>query len=194
MKLRWLPLLVLVCISLGGLAVFATDPLLYAVEKDQSVSVFHKNPVLLRQLASNSTTDLMPLMQDLIDDQEPLVFDIRLRDIDAAEEDLIEYTFRRGSLKVTVENLDLNDAEIQAFLSGIQDQEDILSALAANTSAFESLRKIAERNRDDLDVQVSVASQAALLKESVRTLDSRYSSDHRDVMNISTKLGRHPPL
>jgi len=98
-------------------------------------------------------------MQDLIDDQEPL-FSISASGNRAAEEDLAEYSFAAVPLKVTWKTLTLNDAEIQAFLSGIRTRRIFFQALAANTSAFESLRKIADRNRDDLDVQVR--SQARL--------------------------------
>ena len=135
-------LLLLVCIALGGLLAFATNPLLYSVEKDQAGSVFHKNPEVLRQLAINSTTDIAPLMQDIIDDQQSVAVNIRSRDLEAARRDLSEYTVRYGSLKITVVNLDMNDAEIQSFMASLQDQGDILEALRTNTSAFDALGSV----------------------------------------------------
>ena len=106
-------------------------------------------------------------------------------------QDLTRYSIRRGSLKITVINLDMNDAEIQAFLASIEDQEDILSELMNNTEAFDALQKIAERfeNQNNRDVQISVTSQAAAVREAIRSLNSRYLADHETVMNISTKLG-----
>jgi hypothetical protein len=191
--MKFLPLyallLLLAGITLGGLFAFAADPLLYAVEKHQAPSLFHKNPDVLRQVTTNSTVDLMPLMQDLIDDQDSIAVDIRLRDLDAAGQDLAVYTVRYGNLRIRAVNLDMNDGEIQSFLASIQDQENILASLMNNASAFDALKKIAERNKGDLDVQISVTSQSAAVKEAIQTLNSRYLSNHENVMNISTKLG-----
>ena len=184
-------LLLLVCIALGGLLAFATNPLLYSVEKDQAGSVFHKNPEVLRQLAINSTTDIAPLMQDIIDDQQSVAVNIRSRDLEAARRDLSEYTVRYGSLKITVVNLDMNDAEIQSFMASLQDQGDILEALRTNTSAFDALKKIAERvgSQNNTDIQFSVAGQEAALKDTIQTLNSRYLGSHENIMNVSKKLG-----
>jgi hypothetical protein len=191
MKYLWIPVLFLLCITFAGLAAFAADPVLYTVEKDKAVSVFHKNPDVLKKLATNSTTDMLPLMQDLLDGQETIAIDIRLRDTDAALQDLTRYTIRRGSLKITVTNLDMNDAEIQAFMASMEDQEDILSELMTNTEAFDALQKIAERieNQNNQDVQISVTSQAAAIRDTIRSLNTRYLADHEAVMNTSTKLG-----
>ena len=182
-------LLLLAGITLFGLAAFAADPLLYAVEKDQAASVFHKNPDVLRQVTTNSTVDMMPLMQDLLNDQDSIAVDIRLRDLDAAGQDLAVYTLRYGNLRIRAVNLDMNDGEIQSFLASIQDQDDILQSLMTNASAFDALKKIAERNKNDLDVQISVTSQSAAVREAIQTLNTRYLSNHENVMNISTKVG-----
>ncbi len=191
--MKFLPLYALVLllagITLSGLAAFAADPLLYAVEKDRAASVFHKNPEVLRQVTTNSTVYMMPLMQDLLDDQESIAVDIRLRDLDAAGQDLAVYTVRYGNLRIRAVNLDMNDGEIQSFLASIQDQDDILECLMTNTSTFDALKRIAERNKYDMDVQISVTSQSAVVRDAIRTLNTRYLNDHEIVMNISTKLG-----
>jgi hypothetical protein len=183
--------LLLCCIALGGLAVFATDPLLYAVEKDTAVSVFHTNPEVLKQLATSSRTDMVPLMQDVLDNQEPVVIDIRLRDLDAAQRDLALSAARYGSLRNVIVRLEMNDGEVRSFLLSSKDQSDILAAMMNTSLTLDAVKTTLERgeNTNDKDAQATVASQAEALKSSVRALYARYLQDHEIVANTSTKLG-----
>jgi len=190
MKFMWILVLVLVCIALGGLAAFDADPLLYTVEKDQVLSVFHKNPEVLMQMATNSTTDMVPLMQAVIDDQEPIVVDVQLSDLDAAQRDLATYALRYTSLHTMVVKFDMNNGEIRSFMTSTQDQADILADLLTQATVSETLKTIGERreNKNDRDVQVSVASLSAAHRNTVRTLYNRYLNDHEIVMKASTSL------
>jgi len=182
--------LLLLCVALAGLAAFAASPLLYSVEKDQAGTVFHKNPEVLRQAAANSTTDMVPLMQDVIDGQEPIAVDIRLRDLPAGQHDLAAYALRYASLRGTVFSLDLAGGEIGAFLTGTSLQKTILAELMNQTAAFDAIQKVARRpeNSNNTEVQAAVASQSAALKTSIRALSDRYSVSHAGVMDTSTKL------
>jgi hypothetical protein len=190
MKFLWLLVLVLVSIALGGLAVFAADPLLYSVDKDQAVSVFHKNPVILMQLATKSTTDMVPLMQAVIDDQKPIVVDVRLNDLDAAQRSLATYAFRYTSLQKMVVEFGMYDGEIRSFMTSTQDQADILADLITQATVFDTLKTISEGRlyKNDRDIQASVASLSAARRNTVRTLYTRYLNDHEIAMNVSTKL------
>ncbi|GEM_PF-6955900 len=190
MKFPWLPVLVLGCIVLGGFAVFATGPLLYGVEMDHAVSVFHKNPAELTRMATSSMTELVPLMQAVIDDQHPIVVDLQLNDPDAAQRDLTKYRLRYASLQNMVDKLDMNDGEIRSFMNSTQDQVDIFADLLTQATLSDTLKTIGERReyKNDQDMQVSVASQSAAYKNAVLMLSTRYLSGHENIMNISTKL------
>jgi hypothetical protein len=189
MKFPWLLVLVLLGITLGGLAAFGTNPLLYGVEKDPSVSFFHKNPEVLRQLAINSTTDMAPLMQDIIDTQEPVVADITIRDMEALRRDLNTYGLHISTLRSLVVTIDMNDGEIRNFLNSSGDQKMILGDLMNLTVKYDTLKAVGERNSEDRDVQLSIQSQRTALKETISALNSRYSGQHDSIMNTSTKLG-----
>jgi len=183
--------LLLLCIALGGLFVFAADPLLYSVEKEPAASAFHANPDILGQRAVNSTDDLLPLMQDIIDGQGPVVADIRLRDFDAAQRDLAVLANRWSSLAYQVTALDIGGGEVGVFLNATMSQETSLSELVNQSLAFDAVQKVAGRdeNRNHRELQASVASQGAELKEAIRTIYARYSTDHGIVADTGTKLG-----
>ena len=193
--MRSLPLFALVLlflgIVLGGLMVFATDPLLYAVDMDPEGSVFHANPALLDRRSASSMTDLVPLMQEVIDGQDPVIDSIRLQDPKAVQHYLARSAYRWDSLERTVSSMDLNDGEIDSFLSVTEDQDSILSELMNQTAAFDTVQKLGarEENRNNQKLQASVASQGAILMVGIRELTARYVDDHATVLKISTGLG-----
>ena len=170
---------------------FAADPLLYTVEKDPAGSAFHANPALLEEQSVSSATDLVPLMQEMIDGQEPVIEDIRLRDPTAVQHDLAVSAYRWDSLEWTVISLDLNGGEIDSFLPLLRIRICMLSELMNQTAAFDTVQRVGarEENRNNQKLQASVASQGALLMKSIRELADRYADDHETVPEISTGLG-----
>jgi len=190
-----LPLVLLVLlfcgIAVGGLAIFAADPLLYTVDKDPQVSVFHANPEVLRQRASNTTTDVLPLMQDILDEQGRVVAMYGSVILMRHTGTLLSMQTRRTSLQYTAGSLKLNGGEISSFLNGTTSQEAVLAELVNQTSAFDAVNRVAEReeNRENSEAQTSVASQGEELKNTIRRIYDRYASDHEIVLNASVKLG-----
>ncbi len=98
----------------GGLF---SGPLLYSPEKDVFPSQFHENTAVLKAQEINSTTDVLPLMQDLLDYSGPVILDVRVQDMDQARRDLELFAKERGSLSSLVLKLDMNQSEIETFSS-----------------------------------------------------------------------------
>ena len=190
-RLHTLLVMPLLGIALVGLLVFAADPLLYTVEKDQAGSAFHANPTLLDNKSVSSAADLVPLMQEMIDGQEPIIGDIQLRDPTAAQHGLAVSVDRWYSLYWVVHDLDLDGGEIASFLTAMDAQEGTLSELMNQTAAFDSVQRVAAEgeNRDNRQLQDTAARQSGLLKKSIRELADRYANDHGTVLKISTSLG-----
>ena len=85
---RYIVLAVLALAVIGGLVFLVSNPLLYSLEQDAFSSRFHDNIEALTQQTWNSTTDVLPLEQDLIGYSGPVVLNIRIHDIDDARRDL----------------------------------------------------------------------------------------------------------
>jgi hypothetical protein len=74
-----LAIVVLAGIAFAGIAGFAAAPLLYSAETARYPSGFHANPEVLKRLSLNGTTDVLPLMQDVLDYTGPVVLNVRLK-------------------------------------------------------------------------------------------------------------------
>ena len=182
--------MLLISLTVGGLLVFATDPLLYTVKKDPGGSAFHTNPDSLDDDYVSSAADLVPLMQEMIDGGEPIVRDIQFRDSTAVQNRLAMSEERLTSLEGLLLDLDLNGGEIGSFLAAMEEQDSTLSELMDRITAFDTVQRVGaqEENRNNLQLQASVARQSALLQRGIRVLAERYVHDHETVLGISTRL------
>ena len=94
---RYAVLALLALCAAGALAVSSSEPLLYSLQKDVFPSIFHANTDVYKEQEINSTTDVLPLMQDLLDYTGPVVLNVRLRDVDQARHDLELFAKQRKS-------------------------------------------------------------------------------------------------
>jgi len=183
--------LVLAAITVAALLFLAGSPVLYAPGQASAGTLFHLNPDVLRAQAVNGTTDMYPLMQDVLDHQGQVVLSIRLRDMDSAAQDLAEYRRAYRNLDNLVINLDMNESEIKNFVQSSREQDEIFRSLMNDTQTLDSLKRLEIRYRDngDSDMLVSVQYQGEALRKRVDQLYSRYTTAQATMINTSTKLG-----
>ena len=96
-KFRYAVLAVLTIGILLALALFVSTPLLYTLENDIFQSRFHENTDVLKQQSLNSTTDILPRIQDVIDYPGPVSLNIRIHDIGQAQRDLERFKNSQGA-------------------------------------------------------------------------------------------------
>jgi hypothetical protein len=178
-------------IALATLLFFARSPVLYSFENTSAETKYHVNTGPLMAQPLNSTTDVYPLMQDLLNRPASITLDIRLRDPDSAIADFVAYEKTFGKLDNLVINLDMNQSEIKNFAMSTQAQDQILHQLANDTATLDSIKdlQIRFRSSQDPDIMISVNYQGAALQKRLSELYGRYLNEHQKVLPVSTKLG-----
>jgi len=189
MNYRWILLLLLSGIAILGLATFSSGPLLYSPEKDSSASAFHQNPAVFRQAAVTSANDIVPLMQDALDGQKPVVLDIRANGTATVERNLARYDTYCSDLQEKFAQYRLKGGEFSPFLTGVEDQRQVLHELVRQSEAFSGLQAAAARTGGDRDATATIASQTLAWQEKEKILLTRYLGNSSAITRISSKIG-----
>jgi hypothetical protein len=178
-------------IALAGLLSFAAHPLLYSQANETPETEFHINPDILVFGQVNSTTDVYPLMQDLLDSPGDIVLNVRLNDIDSAQADLAAYRKTYGNLNHLVIRLDMNQSEIDTFARSTAVQDQIFQQLMNETATLDALQQLEIQYQDSNDPEMvtSVKYQGATLRKRIHELYDRYSKENTTVTSIATKHG-----
>jgi len=174
-----------------ALGLFLSSPLLYTLEKDTFPSRFHDNTVVLKMQSLNSTTDVLPLMQDLLGYTGPVVVSIRSNDIAQARRDLELFAKSRGSLNNLIVKLDMSQSEMQEFSNSKELQQQLLMDLLNSSVSLDTLNNLEIRYRDENnpDMLMSVQYEGDALRKKVQDLYARYYNETGKVTAISTKFG-----
>jgi len=190
-KFRYAVLAVLTIGILVALALSVSTPLLYTLENDIFQSRFHENVDILKEQQLNSTTDILPRIQEFIDYPGPISLNIRIHDIGQAQRDLERFRNSHGSVKNLIVRLDMSESEIQALEQNTALQQDILDSLLNTTISLDTLQsmEIQYSGENNNDMMTTVRLQGDELRKKVRGLDGRYRNATEQVMRIGTKLG-----
>jgi hypothetical protein len=103
----------------------------------------------LRKQAFNSSTDLLPLMQELLDYSGTIAVTLRKSDIESASSDLARYTSRYHDLQNLIIRLDMNESEIARFSQDAGQQKDMLSQFVTTSESLQSLEKLEIQYQDE---------------------------------------------
>ena len=174
-----------------ALGLFLSSPLLYTLEKDTFPSRFHDNTVVLKMQSFNSTTDVLPLMQDLLGYTGPVVLSIRINDVEQARRDLELFAKSRGSLNNLIIKLDMSASEMEEFSKSKAMQHQLLTELLNSSVSLDALENLEIRYRDqnNPDMLLSVQYQGDALRKKVQELYNQYQVETGKVTAISTKFG-----
>ena len=188
---RYAVLLVLGLCVIAALAFSSSGPLIYSLEKDVFSSRFHDNTDVLKIQSLNSTTDVLPLMQDLLDFTGPIVINIRIQDIEQARRDLELFAKRHGSFDNLIIRLDMSESEMEEFSKSNSLQQQLLMELLNSSVSLDSLKTLEIQYRDTNrpDMLMSIQYQGDAIRKKVRELYVQYQKETEKVVEISTKYG-----
>ena len=188
---RYAVLLVLGLCVIAALAFSFSGPLIYSLEKDVFFSRFHDNTDVLKIQSLNSTTDVLPLMQDLLDFTGPIVINIRIQDIEQARRDLELFAKRHGSFDNLIIRLDMSESEMEEFSKSNALQQQLLMELLNSSVSLDSLKTLEIQYRDTNrpDMLMSIQYQGDAIRKKVRELYVQYQKETEKVVEISTKYG-----
>lgn len=166
-------------------------PVLYPVSSDTRTTDYHSHIGELRKQSMNSTTDILPIMQDLLDFSGTISVTLRKNDIESAGSELIKYADRYRDLNNLIVRLDLNESEMADFSKDIQEQRELLTQFAHSSESLQSLEKleIQYQNANDPDSLTSVRIQGRALKNRIQTLQNQYAEVSEKITTKGSSLG-----
>lgn len=180
------------CILVAGLLIGnGMQPLVYPADKSVRETGYHMNIGDLRKQAFNSSTDLLPLMQELLDFSGTIAVTLRKDDIESASSDLARYTSRYHDLQNLIIRLDMNESEIARFSQDAGQQKDMLSQFVSTSESLQSLEKleIQYQDEEDPDSVTKVRLQGKALKNRIQTLQNQYADVTDSLSSRGNTLG-----
>jgi hypothetical protein len=181
----------LALIVIIALTYFFKGPVLYSLQKDQFSSQFHDNPDVLKIQSINSTTDVLPLMQELMDYSGPMVVNINLKNTEQARHDLELFSRSQVKLNNLIVNLDMDESEMNDFSRSKARQKELLSNLMNSSISFSELEslEIQYREKDNPDIRTSVKIQKDVIRKKVQALYEEYHTETETTTRIGLKQG-----
>lgn len=180
------------CLLVAGLLIGnGLQPLLYPAEKSVRETRYHMNIDDLRKQAFNSSTDLLPLMQELLDYSGTIAVTLRKSDIESASSDLARYTSRYHDLQNLIIRLDMNESEIARFSQDAGQQKDMLSQFVTTSESLQSLEKLEIQYQDEGNPEsvTKVRLQGKALKNRIQTLQNQYADITDSLSSRGKTLG-----
>ncbi len=189
---EWLVPLALAVFVLTLAGLFALQPLLYTA-KTASTSGYHEDLPLTGNLTRTDGALVLPEWATSLNLTGPLVLDIKLNDIEAANRSLQQYLRSGQSLSGLVVKLDMSNTDVAAFQRDNQANIQALQQLLNQTGEFEQLKslQLQYREKGDTAMLKSVQLQGEELRKKVRENYQGYASRQERVVNISQKYGQN---
>jgi len=170
--------LFIIMVTIGLIFGIAISPVIYTLDSNVSSSVFHTNIEAQKRLIINSSTDMLPIMQEILDYSGPIALNIRMKDLESARYDLDEYARKYQKLNNLVINLEMNESEAQDFVNNTKLQDDLYNELLNSSYSLDELKRLEFRYRDREDIASlnMVAYQGQALKKKIQSIRDRYQT------------------
>jgi hypothetical protein len=182
-----------VCISgiLLALILVISSPELYSQQMETFPSNFHKNTDELTLSSVNSTTDIFPVVQDVLDSAGSVSLNLHINNIEQAQYDLQKLGASQQLLNKIVVKLDMRESEIQELQNNVAAQKELLASLINTSVSLDSLQslEIQYQSEDNQDMLSTVRLQGNDLRKKVQDLDTRYQKATEHVTLIGKKVG-----
>ncbi len=167
----------LLVVSAGFLLISTgVDPIIYTPAFEPKETSYHTDIGVMKEISMNSSEDLLPVMQDLLDFSGTIAITIRKKDLETAGEDLARYQKRYQDLNNLILKLDMNQSEVAEFTRNAKQQNEILKEFINSSESLESLQKLEVQYRagDNIDSLTTVKLQGKALERKLRSLRSEY--------------------
>ena len=188
---RYALLFLLVIGILLALVLTTPQPLLYTLEPEQFSSPFHENIDALKLQQLNSTTDILPGIQDLIDFSGPISLNIRVHDLGQAKRDMERFRQSQASIKNLIIRLDMNESEIQELEKDTALQKEILESLLNTSASLDTLQEmeIQYYGEGNTDMLTTIRLRGDALRNKVKGLKEQYRNATEQIVTKGTKIG-----
>ncbi|MFA4876175.1 MAG: hypothetical protein WC586_02075 [Methanoregula sp.] len=190
-KTRYAVLVILIVVIIIALAPFIVKPLLYTLDKESFPARFHNNADALRQQYQNSTSDISPQVQDVIDFSGPVSLNIRIHNAKQARIEMERFAKSQGSLKNLVVKLDMSESEIRELEQDTALQREMLDSLLNTSASLDMLQslEVQYREQNNEDMLTTVRLQGEELRKKVKGMGGQYRNITERVVDNSKKFG-----
>lgn len=191
-KVRYAVLAVLTIGVTLTLAFTFTPPLLYSLGNDLSGSTpFHENVDALKEQSLNSTMDIYPELQDMINFAGPISLTIEIHDFEDARRYLELFGKNKASIKNLIVRLDMEDSEIQELEKNTDIQRQILESLLNTSVTLDALQSMELQyySESAQEMRMPFRLRGNELRKKVQEFNQRYRNATEKVDAIGTKLG-----
>ncbi len=186
--------LLLVVSTLILVCSISVPPVFYSLDQDIAKTGFHNNIDAEKRVIINSSTDMLSVMQDILDYSGPIALNIRMQDLESARNDLDQYAKKYRNLNSLVINLEMNDSEVQDFVNNTKLQDDLYRELMNSSYSLDELKRLEFRYRDKKDSigLTTVAYQGQALKKKIQSIRDRYHTVNENIINQSISYELDP--
>ncbi len=184
-------IIILALIVIITVVFFFKGPVLYSLKMDLFSSKFHNNVDVLKIQSINSTTDVLPMIQELADYSGPIVVNINLNNTEQVRHDLELFSRSQVKLNNLVVNLNMAESELNEFSRSKARQKELLSTLLNSSISLNELEslEIQNREKDNPDILTSVKIQKDVIRKKVQALAEEYRADTNTTTRIGSKFG-----
>jgi hypothetical protein len=160
---------VLIALFVTMIMPYAASPELFSLE-NSSVSAYHKNPLVLKQVSRESSSELLLLMQEQLEGTGTIVLNVRFRNFDEAVREFEEYSAYVKNIDRIVVNLDMTESEIGEFRKEAQKNLESLTALINDTERFDAIQELIVQYQDEDDPEslTAVIFEGEVLRRKIR--------------------------
>lgn len=191
MKISFIHVIIFLCILITGTYILSigNSPLLYSLELEKPSTLYHINIHAEELRIVNSSDDVNPLMQEILDYSGPIALNIRMQDINAASADLKQYSNKYRNFDKLVINLEMTESEISDFQNNTKLQEELFTELMNASESLNTLKRLEFRYRDQKDITSlkTVAFQGEALQKKIKTIRNKYNLVNTEIQNQSLK-------
>lgn len=169
---------VLIAIFVTMIMPYTASPELFSLE-NSSVSAYHKNPLVLKQVSRESSAELLLLMQEQLEGTNTIVLNVRFRNFDEAVREFEDYSAYVKSIDHIVINLDMTESEIGEFRKEAQKNLESLAAMINDTERFDTIQELVVQYQDEDDPEslTAVIFEGEVLRRKIR--ENYYAYENR---------------
>jgi hypothetical protein len=193
MKPKWalLGAIVVSIIVIAALIPSMQNPEIYKKTPEEYTTPYHTDPGLYQKSDLNSSESSIFLMQDMLDITGPLTLNIRISDPESAVEDLSRYRNLLGSMDKLIVKIEMNQSDLEDYLSAHKDNEKILSDLLNETQDLSRLKELELQVNDQENPgsYVSVIYRESAIRNRISQLYNRYHGNREVVNSTASKYG-----
>lgn len=168
---------------------FMLDPSLYSPDYT-SPTLYHQNPEKSGQYSQVRTEDVQSLMQELLDDPESIVLNVKLKNFEGAKEDFNEYKTKSRHFNTIVVSFNLNETTIGNFNRRNLKNMDTLERIINESVRLEEINRLEIRYRSENNPALlfTITYEGEAVYAALQKATAQLRSGEREMLEIGSNF------